>query len=427
MPSASHDSKSASDDSSSDEWQAARDVLADCDDHLHDLRKYGFSFITGLLSVEALFYVGQGSWKLAALVGTLFLIVPLDFVDRNYRILQEAASLRAQIIERRTRMNLTQTIERMFVDAHVRFIFETVYIIFIFATLLVGWMVFGTAASFHLWSLVTFCVAAIGAVWGVLWHKRPRSQYVAGLVLDAAALVAIVVAALVAIAAARWKLHPTDFQTDLSLLLGGMGGLRPHLSSLPIHYHLVLLVAVTIAIVLILIIERLELSESVDFEIDGFDYTKGDEVLAMITNVGSKNLVLSDPQRGVNDPALTIHRESDGASIYCEGLGAELDQPITLWKRSKFGWSDYRWLISTERLDPGLYRAVYRGPAYFRTGRFVRKFNLLDPRNERDESQIMELGYIEQAFGYDPWFDAAQRFRVHSKKGESTTASVPPC
>ena len=109
-----------SNDPGMSEWQAARDVLDHYDERLHDLRKVGFSFVTGLLTVDALLTASSNpNWKLAALVGTLFLIVPFDLVDRNYRAIEIAASIRAQVLERRSRMDLTQAITRMFELSHV--------------------------------------------------------------------------------------------------------------------------------------------------------------------------------------------------------------------------------------------------------------------------------------------------------------------
>jgi len=40
------------------EWEVARNVLKEFDDRIHDLRKYGFSFLTALLAAEALLIPG---------------------------------------------------------------------------------------------------------------------------------------------------------------------------------------------------------------------------------------------------------------------------------------------------------------------------------------------------------------------------------
>jgi hypothetical protein len=386
-------------------------MILEYEDKLHDLRKYGFSFITGLLSVDALFAVVAGSYKLAALLGTLCLIVLLDFIDRNYRILEQAASLRAQIIERRTRMNLTQTIDRMYVGARVRFVYQTVYIIFIYVALLVGWIIFGTTSSFHYWSLLTFSVMVAGAVWVFLWPERRQSavQYLLGVVVDVIAILVIL--------EVRWKGNVWYLYQDV------MGAVQRD-SALTLHYHLFLLITVVIAMSSIFIIEtRVNMSEWVDFEIDDFDYVVGDEVLAMITNCGSKDVKLIDDNNKVNDPALTVHPENDPSkSEECSGLKTEVKRQLFILPKKRVGWSDYRWLFSTESLSPGLYRAVYNGPVYMRTRTF-HKLELLDPRKSGDKEKLRKLGY-------ESWFNNAQRFRVHKnerietakeKEGDKTT------
>jgi hypothetical protein len=97
-------SMSDSESGSSAEWCVARDALVSTDSNLHDLRKWGFSFITGLLTVDALFANIQDNRKLAALAGTYVLVTGLVVVDRNYHVLQDALAQRAGIIERRTGM-----------------------------------------------------------------------------------------------------------------------------------------------------------------------------------------------------------------------------------------------------------------------------------------------------------------------------------
>ena len=170
-------SSSQSDNKNSQEWDSAREVLDRFDERLHDLRKYGFSFITGLLSVDALFAAPSTiplSWKLAALIATLCLIVSLNLVDRNYRVLQLAATIDAQFLERGNEMNLTQTISRIYDDAHVKFFFQTVYIMFTLATLLLGWFILA-GKSYYLLLLVGFGVAMYGFAWFILYPSHHRS------------------------------------------------------------------------------------------------------------------------------------------------------------------------------------------------------------------------------------------------------------
>lgn len=376
-----------SSDSSLTEWQTARDILDKFDERLHDLRKVGFSFITSLLTVDALLSPNSESWKLAALVATLFLIVPLDLVDRNYRVFLIAAQIRAQILERRNRMDLTQRITRMFETAHVEFFFEAVYVIFTLAVLLLGWIIFGAKASLEYWApFVAFSVLTMLAVWFSLWQRSRKPQ------LKWLASIAIVLLPLIVL----WLLmHPT-----LSLLMATL------VQGQSFHYHLTLLVAVTIAVAAILYVETtVDINEWVDFGIDGYEYEKGEEVLVTISNIGYEELELGEN-------AWTVHREDSPKTQ----LPVIVREPPVLPKYSTTcgsSWSDHGWLFPTEDLDPGLFRVVYNGPVYFRMGRYPRRgFKLLDPNVKEDKEEL-------DRNGYDSWNHAAQRFRVLPKKDGS--------
>lgn len=96
------------------EWEVARGVLTDFDEHLHDLRKVGFTFITALLAAESLILPSRlldanieditkslpSETKFAVLLVTILLILALQFIDRNYQVVQGAAAKRAMILEK---------------------------------------------------------------------------------------------------------------------------------------------------------------------------------------------------------------------------------------------------------------------------------------------------------------------------------------
>ena len=128
-------------DGNETEWKEARDTLVSVDNNLHDLRKWGFSFITGLLTVDALFANIPDTWKLAALVGTFVLVAGLALVDRNYHVLEDAIAQRATIIEAKTSFALTYDIKWMYDKTHVWIYYAIVYGIFDFATFVIGILV----------------------------------------------------------------------------------------------------------------------------------------------------------------------------------------------------------------------------------------------------------------------------------------------
>jgi len=124
-----------------EEWKAAQDILKQFDEYHHDIRKYGFSFVTALLTVDALLGSVEEKFKLAALTGTMALIVVLYVIDRNYKVFLVAANLRATLLERRSSPELAQTITRLYESGRVGLAFSLVYAGLVSATALLGLLV----------------------------------------------------------------------------------------------------------------------------------------------------------------------------------------------------------------------------------------------------------------------------------------------
>lgn len=109
-----------------EEWKQTRDVLKTFDDRIHDLRKYGFSFITGLITFDGFLlpYIPvAGSEppsgipdlaKFGALVATTLLIIVLRWFDGNYQGFQYGASVRAIVLERLLNLELSDQIARRY-------------------------------------------------------------------------------------------------------------------------------------------------------------------------------------------------------------------------------------------------------------------------------------------------------------------------
>lgn len=143
------------------------------DTKLHDLRKYGFTFITGLLTVDTLFTKVPDNWKLAALSSTLVLIVGLYLMDRNYRVFQKAASARAELIERRSIADLTQSIGRVHQAYHVQLYFQIVYFGFVVATCILGFLSLEEPFSHHHWVLAPMALVAGGFI---VWIEKTLGE-----------------------------------------------------------------------------------------------------------------------------------------------------------------------------------------------------------------------------------------------------------
>jgi hypothetical protein len=108
-----------------EEWKESRAVLARFDNNLHDIRKYGFTFITALLAAQAILIPSEvfqsveeagidDQTKLGVFLATLILINCLGIFDRVYNQFQSAAKTRATIIERMLNLELTESISDLY-------------------------------------------------------------------------------------------------------------------------------------------------------------------------------------------------------------------------------------------------------------------------------------------------------------------------
>lgn len=121
------------------------------DDRLHDLRKYGFTFITAFLTGSTILFTTYllepntsfpegltegipfpASIKAIILGVTLLLILGLYILDRNYRVFQKAASTRANVLERLLNIELSDVITQRYRLNTVDKFVTALYFIFVF-------------------------------------------------------------------------------------------------------------------------------------------------------------------------------------------------------------------------------------------------------------------------------------------------------
>ena len=96
-----------------DEWKNARELSKDVDGQQHDLRKYGFTFLSALIAADSLtklFYDADERIILGVVGVTLLLTVALSLFDRRYELFKHAIAIRAKILEARLNLELTETI-----------------------------------------------------------------------------------------------------------------------------------------------------------------------------------------------------------------------------------------------------------------------------------------------------------------------------
>jgi hypothetical protein len=126
------------------EWVKARDLLQFFDGQLHDLRKFGFSFVTALMTADGLLLSSSlsvntpGLIKFGVFVVTALLILAIHLLDKNYLVLQEAADLRAVVLERNLNIELSSAITDRYHQNNINLFVMWIYIIFELSVVLLG-------------------------------------------------------------------------------------------------------------------------------------------------------------------------------------------------------------------------------------------------------------------------------------------------
>jgi hypothetical protein len=151
-----------------DEWKEVRSILARKDENIHDLRKYGFSFVTAILAAEGLLSQGGVSIpdgvKAGVLLVTMGLIVTLKLLDTHYRRFQRAASIRGRIIEDRLNLNLTNDISFFYNLQRWWRYMQALYYGFMVLTALLGFAILWNNSFF---AIIIFIAALLS---GMLIH-----------------------------------------------------------------------------------------------------------------------------------------------------------------------------------------------------------------------------------------------------------------
>lgn len=165
------------------EWETARTLLSFFDDKSHDLRKYGFSFITALIAADGLILSivdPDKTWpnevKFAILFVNILLIVGLAIIDRNYHVIQRAANTRARVLERRLNLELSEVITQRFWYARVGSLTTVLYLLFVVAVMFLGFFALSPEGIY--WALLVICgIIAMGVIIVVLLYIRVEYPY----------------------------------------------------------------------------------------------------------------------------------------------------------------------------------------------------------------------------------------------------------
>lgn len=134
------------------EWKKGRSTVEDFDTRLHELRKYGFSFLTALLAAEGILIPAAVAAaatspgipsvaKLGIFIVTLLLILALRLIDRYYVLFIKAIVDRTLILERVLNLELTETISQRHRDEKFRISIIGLYISFSVGVGLLGFFI----------------------------------------------------------------------------------------------------------------------------------------------------------------------------------------------------------------------------------------------------------------------------------------------
>lgn len=149
------------------EWEVSRSLLSFFDDKLYDLRKYGFSFITALITAEGLLitYVDPTkNWpvdvKFAVLFVNILLIVALTTIDRNFSVIQKAGASRARVLERTMNLELSEVITQRYKGARLDYFATGLYTVFIVAVMFLAGVILHYSGIYY-WVLIVTGLIAI--------------------------------------------------------------------------------------------------------------------------------------------------------------------------------------------------------------------------------------------------------------------------
>jgi len=134
------------------EWKQARETVREFDGRLHDLWKFGFSFLTALLTAEAILVPASLSEslgeaylpnpvKFCVLLVTLLLIGAISLIDRNYQLFIKAIVQRALVLERALNIELSEIISIRHRQACVRWYKVSIYALFAVAVVVLGYAI----------------------------------------------------------------------------------------------------------------------------------------------------------------------------------------------------------------------------------------------------------------------------------------------
>jgi hypothetical protein len=151
------------------EWEVARELLANGNSRLHEMRKAGFSLVTAILTAISLFLDEKQSTNTAAIATgiaavSVVLLIAMCLTERGVRLLQGAASARATVIERHLGLELSGMITYRYEREGWNRLLSLTYALFVVAACGVAWSIASADPDASAIPIVLIGVAGIGLV-----------------------------------------------------------------------------------------------------------------------------------------------------------------------------------------------------------------------------------------------------------------------
>lgn len=136
-----------------DEWKTSTEVSQKFDEFLIDLRKYGFTILTGLITAGSFLgfsfsdktatdLVNSNILHLGVIYVTMFLVVILFWLDVYYQNLLYGAVLRSRFLEFfRLNFRLSVYISGLYTGARMGIVLYILYFGFLGSVFIMGWLV----------------------------------------------------------------------------------------------------------------------------------------------------------------------------------------------------------------------------------------------------------------------------------------------
>lgn len=149
-----------------DEWKETRSVLARFDENLHDVRKYGFTFLAALFTIDSLQTLLSDTIsdpvRLGMILITITFIVTLWILDLDYQKYQQAAAIRAKILETMLNFELSETISYKYKREKMFHWILYLYLAFVFIAVIIGFIIISAAAYILL--MIGFALVGAAAI-----------------------------------------------------------------------------------------------------------------------------------------------------------------------------------------------------------------------------------------------------------------------